>query len=265
MYEEILFDVQGHVATITLNRPERLNAFSDTMLGEWADAIRSCARDEDVRVVVLTGSGRGFCAGADLKARAQRNATEDVTPASRRNSLRYTVHQVAQATQLLDKPYIVAVNGAAVGAGMDMCSMADIRFASDRARFGMSYVNVGLVPGNGGAWMLPRLFGVQKALDLLWTGELFDANRALELGYVFKVFPHEELMASTYSYANRLAAGPPIAIQAMKQLVYRGLTTNFSEALMAAQSAMALVQSTDDAKEGPQAFVEKRPPNFTGK
>ena len=264
-YQEIIYDVADRIATITLNRPERMNSFSDTLLFEWADAIQVSAKNEEVRAVIVTGAGRAFCAGADLKARAEQNATEDPTPVERRNGLRNTVHQVARALQGMDKPYIAAVNGAAVGAGMDMCSQADIRIASDKARFGMTYVNVGLIPGNGGAWLLPRILGVQKALDLLWSGEIFDAQTALDLGYVKSVVPHDDLMSEAMAYAKKVAAGPPIAIQLMKQLVYRGLSLSFPEALLAAQSAMTLAQSTEDSKEGPRAFVEKRAPDFKGR
>lgn len=265
--DPILYTVENRIATITLNRPERLNAFSDAMIQQWADAIRRAQEDDDVRVVVVTGAGRGFCAGADLRAEGSEDRVlrAQASPGERRNSLRFTVHRVAQALQYLDKPYIAAVNGAAVGAGMDMASMADIRIASDRARFGMSYVNVGLVPGDGGAWLLPRLVGLQKALDLIWSGELFDATEALRIGYVARVVPHNSVIAETVAYAKRLADGPPVAMQMAKRLVYRGLTSTFTEALEAAQAAMTIVQSTEDAKEGPLAFREKRTPRFQGK
>lgn len=266
-YEAILYDVQDRIATITLNRPERMNAFSETLLGEWADAIRRAAEDEGVRVVIVTGAGRAFCAGADLRATGEEDRVlmADRNAGERRNSLRYTVHRVPQALQYLDKPYIAAINGAAVGAGMDMASQADIRIASDGARFGMSYANVGLIPGDGGAWLLPKLVGLQRALDMIWSGDLFDAATALEVGYVLKVVPHDDLMADTRAYAERLAAGPPIALQLAKRLVYRSLTQTFPEGLEAAQAAMTIVQSTEDSREGPRAFREKRPPNFEGR
>ncbi len=266
-YEEILYDVTDQIATITLNCPERMNSFSDTLLKEWADAIVQSAQDEKVRVVIITGKGRAFCAGANLKARAEQDNVlqVDATVAERRNTLRYTVHEVARALQLLDKPYIAAVNGAAVGAGMDMASMADIRIGSDQARFSMSYVNVGLIPGDGGAWLLPRLVGLQKALELLWSGELFGSAKALELGYLARVVPHDRLMEETREYAKKLASGPPVAMQLTKRLVYRGLNSSFLEAMDAAQAAMTIAQSTEDAKEGPRAFVEKRPPQFEGR
>lgn len=266
-YEAIIYDVQDRIATITLNRPERMNSFSQALLSEWADAIQRASEDDGVRVVIVTGAGRAFCAGADLRATGDedRILQSDQSPAARRNSLRYSVHRVPQALQYLDKPYLAAINGAAVGAGMDMASQADIRIASDQARFGMSYVNVSLIPGDGGAWLLPRLVGLQKALDLIWAGDLFDAQAALDMGYVLKVVPHDQLMQETRAYAERLADGPPIAIQLAKRLVYRGLNQAFMEGLEQAQAAMTLVQSTEDAKEGPLAFREKRKPRFEGR
>ncbi|MBM3945821.1 MAG: enoyl-CoA hydratase [SAR202 cluster bacterium] len=265
-YQSLLYTVDEHVATITLNRPERMNAFDDLMVSEWADAIRSAQGDEGVRVVVVTGAGRAFCAGANLRPRAEGDVLrEAAATAERRNSLRFSVHRVPQMLQYLDKPYIAAVNGAAVGAGMDMCSMADVRIASDHARFAMSYVNIGLIPGDGGAWLLPRLVGVQRALQLIWSGEMFDAQEALRMGYVARVVPGPSLMAETLAYAKGLADGPPVAIQMAKRLVYRGLDSSFLEGLEAAQAAMSIVQSTQDADEGRQAFREKRRPVFKGR
>lgn len=263
-YTEMRYEVDGHVATITLNAPERMNALGKPMVREWEDALRRSALDGEVRVVIVTAEGRGFCAGANLKERAEEDAA-GMTPIDRRNQLRLGIHRVAQALQYLDKPYIAAVNGAATGAGMDMASMADMRFASDRARFGMAYVNVGLVPGDGGAWLLPQIVGRTKALELIWSGELMGADEALEIGYVSRVIPHDDLMSETYEYARKLASGPPITMQMAKRLVYRGLSVPFAEGLEQAQAAMTVVQSTEDAKEGPQAFAEKRQPNFQGR
>jgi 2-(1,2-epoxy-1,2-dihydrophenyl)acetyl-CoA isomerase len=266
-YEAILYDVDERIATITLNRPDRMNAFSNQMMIEWEDAIRRSETDPGVRVVIVTGAGRAFCAGADLKAEGERGdlLRAQVSAADRRNSLRHSVHRVSVALQYLDKPYIAAINGAAVGAGMDMASQADIRIASDQARFGMAFVNVGLVPGDGGAWLMPRIVGIQQALDLIWSGEVFDAAKALDIGYVFKVVPHDALIDETRAYALKLADGPPIAIQMAKRLVYRGLNTGYLEGLEAAQAAFTISGSSEDAKEGPAAFREKRRPEFQGR
>ncbi|MBG93050.1 MAG: enoyl-CoA hydratase [Chloroflexi bacterium] len=266
-YEAILFDVNEGIAVITLNRPERMNTFSDALLSEWADAIVRCQEDDSIRVVVITGAGRAFCAGADLRATGDQDTVlmQEAGPAERRNSLRYSVYRVPHALEQLDKPYIAAINGAAVGAGMDMASMADIRISSDKARFGMSYINVALVPGDGGAWLLPRIVGKQKALDLIWSGEIFGAEEALEMGYLLKVVPHDNLMDEVMDYAQKLAKGPPVAIQLGKQLVRRADSLSFVESLNAAQHAFTISQLTEDAKEGPLAFREKRPPNYTGR
>ena len=166
---------------------------------------------------------------------------------------------------LLDKPYIAAVNGPAVGAGMDMCSMCDIRIASEEARFAMAYVKVGLVPGDGGCYYLPRIVGLAKALELIWTGDFIDAHEAMRIGYVSRVAPAGELMSTTRELAERIARGPAVAIQLAKRLVYRGLDSDVHEALEAASQAMAIVQTTEDSREGPRAFAEKREPQFRGR
>ncbi len=274
-FEQILYTKDGGVATITLNRPERMNAFTDVMIREWAAALEDARLDRSVRAVVVTGNGRGFCAGADLRggsgvgenARAEPDGPSGTPPAAadRRNWLRDGVHAVPRAVQLLDKPYIAAVNGAAVGAGMDMASMADIRIASEQAKFAMSYVKVGLVPGDGGCYFLPRIVGIAKALELIWTGDFMDAQEALRAGYVSKVVPGDELMASATELARRLAEGPAVAMQLAKRLVYRGLEASWHEAFEEAGQAMAIAMTTEDAREGPRAFAESRPPKFVGR
>jgi 2-(1,2-epoxy-1,2-dihydrophenyl)acetyl-CoA isomerase len=268
-YTQILYEASEGIAIITLNRPEKLNAFTNQMVLEWTDAIEKARDDDEVRVVIITGAGRGFCSGMDVTAEAAGlgvlGTQSEGSAAERRNSLRYTVHRVARALTLLDKPYIAAVNGAAAGAGMDMASMADIRFASETARFGMSYVRVGLIPGDGGAFFLPRIVGVSKALELIWSGDIIDAAEALRIGYVSRVYPSDRLMEETRAFAMTLASGPAVAIQLAKRLVYRSAEVTLDQALDLAQSAMALASSTEDAREGPRAFAERRPPEFRGR
>jgi enoyl-CoA hydratase/carnithine racemase len=246
-----------------------MNAFTDVMIGEWARALEDARTDRSVRAVIVTGAGRGFCAGADLKGGSgvSETAMADTPPtaADRRNWLRDGVHMVPRAVQLLDKPYIAAVNGSAVGAGMDMASMADIRIASESAKFAMSYVKVGLIPGDGGAYFLPRIVGVAKALELIWTGDFIDAQEAQRIGYVSKVVPADDLMTEARAFAQRIVDGPAVAIQLAKRLVYRSLDASWQEAFEMASSAMAIAQTTEDAREGPRAFVEGRPPKFSGR
>jgi len=266
-FEQVLYEKAGGVATITLNRPERMNAFTEVMIREWAQALEDARLDGEVRAVIVTGAGRGFCAGADLRGGVNEASQTQgtVSAASRRNWLRDSVHYVPRAVALLDKPYIAAVNGAAVGAGMDMVSMADLRIAAAEARFAMTYVRVGIVPGDGGCYYLPRIVGLAKALELIWTGDFIDAEEALRIGYVSKVVPQAELLAAARELAGRIAQGPAVAIQLAKRLVYRGLTQDIGEALESAGQAMAIVQSTEDAREGPRAFAEKREPRFLGR
>jgi 2-(1,2-epoxy-1,2-dihydrophenyl)acetyl-CoA isomerase len=264
-YQEIMYTVANRVATITLNRPETLNAFTETMLAEWTDALRQAQRDENVWVVVVTGAGRGFCSGGNVKGFAQR-ADQGLPPLhAQRNHMRYGVHQVPRAVAQLDKPYIAAVNGPAAGAGMDMASMADIRIASDKARFVMSYVNMGLVTGDGGAYFLPRIVGLSRAYELMWGGETIDAQEALRMGYVNHVVPHEQFQQFVKEYAGKFASKPPVAVQLIKRAVRKGLSTDLDNTLDYLEWAMLICRSTEDAKEGPRAWHEKRPAVFTGR
>ncbi|HEU4758381.1 MAG TPA: enoyl-CoA hydratase-related protein [Dehalococcoidia bacterium] len=265
-FEQIIYEKADGIATITLNRPERMNAFTPQMLDEWLAALQDAHVDADVRVVIVTGSGRGFCTGADVSGGAAASLMDrSRSLAENRNFLRDSVQRIPRLAALMEKPYIAAVNGAAVGAGMDMASMCDIRFAAETARFGMTYVRMGLVPGDGGGYFLPRIVGLARALDLIWTGRLFDAQEALAMGYVSAVVPAEQLMDYTREYALKLARGPAVAIQLSKRLVYRSLDLDADAALDLAQQAMFICQSTEDAREGPRAFVEKREPEFKGR
>lgn len=263
-YEAILYDVADGVATITLNKPERLNAFDNEMLTEWADAIHRADHDRGVRAIIITGAGRGFCSGMNVASEAGGSGVlrTEASVADRRHSLRDRVHPIPRALIQLEKPYIAAINGAAAGAGMDMASMADIRFASSTARVGMTYVRMGLIPGDGGTWSLPRIVGTQRALDMIWTGKMMTAQEALESGYVLAVYEPGELMPRVTEYARQIAKGPGVAVQLSKKLVYRSANIPFDEHLDFAQMAMFISQSTEDAREGPRAFVEKREPRF---
>lgn len=265
-YSSILYDVAEGVATITLNKPERLNAFDNDMLTEWADALKTADADRDVRAIIITGAGRGFCSGMNVAAEAAGDGVlrTQATVATRRHSLRDRVHPIPRTLIQLEKPYIAAINGAAAGAGMDMATMADVRFASTTARVGMTYVRMGLIPGDGGCYMLPRIVGTQRALDMIWTGKMFTAQEALEMGYLMAIYEPEELMPKVTEYARQIAKGPATAVQLAKKLVYRSANLPFDEHLDMAQLAMFVAQSTEDAREGPKAFMEKREPQFKG-
>ncbi len=266
-FDQIIYEKADYIATITLNRPERMNAFTPTMIDEWYAALLDANTDTEVRVVIVTGAGRGFCAGADVSGRGPVGnlMDRDRTLVENRNFLRDGVQRIPRLVSIMEKPYIAAVNGAAAGAGMDMASMCDIRFAADTARVGMTYVRMGIIPGDGGAYYLPRIVGMAKALDLIWTGRMIDAREAFAIGYVSAVVPADELMAYTRAYAEKLVKGPAVAIQQAKRLAYRSQDVTLDAALDLAGQAMFVAQSTEDAREGPRSFAEKREPEFKGR
>lgn len=261
MADELLFEKSGGVATITLNRPEALNAFHDGMLADWAAALVECQNDDAVAAVLLTANGRSFCAGGDLQTLGvyEGNAALAIG-----DYLRANVHPVGRAVAALQKPYLCAVNGAATGAGMDMALMADIRWAARRARFAESYIKVGLVPGDGGGYLLPRVVGMSKALELLWTGDFVDAAEAERLGIVSRVCDDETLVAEMRELAERLAAGPRVATRLIKQVVRQSQHTDLPGALDLVTGPMGVAANSEDHREAVMAFREKRPPRFTG-
>lgn len=258
---DLLYGVEGHTATITLNRPERKNAFTLEMVEAWADHILRAQQDHQVRVVVVTGTESAFCSGVDLDA----FHGEDRQPLGEKRLLTERVHRVARAMLQTDKPVIAAVNGPAVGAGMDMALLCDVRLAGRSARFCTGYVRVGLVPGNGGTWLLPRTVGTSTALRLLWTGEFVDAEAALRMGLVDSVYEDADLLAATQDLADRLASRPPVAVQMIKRAVRQGADIDLPTSLDLISSHMAVVTSTDDYLEAMSSFREKRVGRFVGK
>lgn len=262
MADELLFEKSGAIATITLNRPEKLNAFHNAMLADWAEALRECQADDAVGAVVLTGAGRAFCSGGDLGTMGDVGGNAALYIG---DYLRNHVHPVARAVDALQKPYLCAVNGVATGAGMDMALMADIRYAARSARFAETYIKVGLIPGDGGAFLLPRLVGLSKALELLWTGDFVDAEEAERLGIVSRVCDDDQLMDEVLALAERLASGPRVAIRLMKQAVYRSLQMDFLTALDTVAGPMGVAFNTEDHREAVRAFAEKRSPEFEGR
>jgi 2-(1,2-epoxy-1,2-dihydrophenyl)acetyl-CoA isomerase len=259
--DELLYEVKDRIATVTLNRPDKKNAFTAAMLDRWAWALGEAQRDPEVNVVVVTGAGDAFCSGGDV-ARMGQGAP---TPLDHKNGLWEGVHRVPKALEVMDKPVIAMVNGVAVGAGMGMCVMCDVRIAADTARFSTGYVRVGLVPGDGDTYFLPRLVGPAKALELLWTADFLDAGTALALGVVNRVVPAARLAEETYALARQIAEGPQIPIRMIKRLVYQSLRLDLRTHLDLVSSHMAVVRETEDHKEGVRAFQEKRRPRFQGR
>lgn len=260
--DELLVEQHGKVLVITLNRPEKKNAFTPGMIDRWAHTLEQARTDPSVHVIVETGAGDAFCAGGDVGHMKERN--ESAGPLARKSFLFEHIHRIALALEDLDKPVIAAINGPAVGAGLDLALMADIRFMAETARVSEGYIKVGLVPGDGGAYFLPRLVGVSRALELFWTGDFIDAPTALALGMVTHVVPQAQLMEETLKLAARIADGPPLAIRLTKRAVYQSLRADLRTALDLISSHLAVVSVSQDHAEGVKAFLEKRRPAFRG-
>lgn len=259
----LLYDVRDGIATLTLNRPERLNALGGTLREDLGDGLRRAADDDAVRVIVLTGAGKAFCAGGDVKA--MHEARTEGRPRPLMERVAPGRDQVVLAMQASPKPLIAAVNGAAAGAGMNLALACDIRLASTTARFSQAFVRRGLHPDWGGTYFLPRLVGMAKACELIFTGDVIDAAEALRLGLVSAVHPPEQLLPATYALAARIAAGPPIAIRLARRALQHNLAVDLRAALEFETFAQNVCFETEDAEEGIRAFVEKREPMFRGR
>ena len=262
MSDEILLGVKDGIATITLNRPEKLNAFTPGMLETWCAAYRECQARSDVLVIVLTGAGRGFCSGGDTSTMGDR---ADNSPLETKNRIWNMIQSPAKTLQDVDKPVIAAINGVATGGGLDVALMCDIRVAARGARMGETYSRIGLIPGGGGAFYLPRILGTAKALELLWTGDLIDAEEALRIGLVSYVYPADEFMDRTYAFARRIADAPPLSVRFIKRTVYQAMETDLRTSLDTISSHLTVVRASEDHIEGIAALREKRKPVFKGR
>jgi len=258
-YETILYQVSDGVASITLNRPSKLNAFNDRMIGETTDSFKSAGRDAAVRCVVITGAGRGFSSGQDLADFQDRG--EDVSIGEH---LRHGYHRLIRQMVALEKPIIGSINGIAAGAGCGVAMATDIRIAADSASFMLAFSRIGLIPDSGTNWFLPRLIGYARAYEIALTAERVPASRALEWGMVNYVVPAEQLPEITAAWARRLADGPTLAFGLTKRAMSRGWDMTLDEALEYEAHLQEVAGRSKDNREGITAFVEKREPKFTG-
>jgi 2-(1,2-epoxy-1,2-dihydrophenyl)acetyl-CoA isomerase len=258
MYETLVVETKDGVRIITLNRPEVLNAVNAQMGQDLLQALRDAEREAEVRCVLLAASGRGFCAGADLREQVPGET-------SLGDLLRTRYNGIVKRLRTMEKPVIAAINGVAAGAGCNLALAADLRIASERASFIEVFTRVGLIPDSGGTWLLPRLIGLGRALELMFLADPVDATTAERLGLVNRVVPHDDLMPRATEWAVRLASGPTRAYGLIKRGVNQALATGFGEALEYEASLQEIAGRTEDHREGVAAFLAKRAPAYTGR
>ncbi len=270
-YEEIIYDVKDLVATITLNRPDKLNAWTQKMEQELTAAIKNATADDNVRVIILTGAGKGFCAGADmslLSAISQESSPRGafLTDVNTEGDVRADFRKKHAWLLSVPKPIIAAINGAAVGLGFIVPLYCDFRFASEKAKFSAIFSKRGLVAEYGLAWMLPRIVGVGNAIELMFTSKIIDAQEALRTGLVSRVIPEANFLGDVQSFARELASSvSPRSLRVMKRQIYTGLMQDLGEAFDLATEEMKSSFGTEDFKEGVAHFLEKRAAAFTGR
>jgi enoyl-CoA hydratase/carnithine racemase len=262
MASDLLFEVKDRVAVMTLNRPEALNAFTPEMLTGWVAHLDEIQRRDDVNVLVVTGAGRGFCSGGDVKRMGE---GADNSPRTTKDNLWTRTQMVAKRMLQFDKPAIAAINGVAAGGGLDIALCCDIRVMAESARLAETYARIGLLPGAGGAWYLPRIVGKAKALEMFWTCEFVEAQEAKEIGLVSHVWPDAELMDRTLALAGKIARGAPLSNRLIKRTLTQGLETDLWSHLDQISSHIAAIRSSEDHAEAIRAFKEKRQPVFKGR
>jgi len=258
-FKYILYEKSEGIATITLNRPEALNAWSKELAEEFLSAMGDARKDENVKVVVITGAGgKAFSAGADIKA------MKGMTGLKAR-ALSQVGYEICDAIESIGKPVIAAINGYALGGGMEVSMACDFRIASEKARMGQTEINIGLIPGWGGTQRLTRLVGKAKAKELVFTGKIIDANTAFQWGLVNKVVAAEEFMTAVRQFAKELAGKAPVALKVAKSLIDMGSDIDLKAALSLEREGFGVVASSEDLQEGVSAFIEKRKPGWKGK
>jgi enoyl-CoA hydratase len=253
-FENILLEKEDGIATITFNRPDALNALNNQTRAEFYSAMKDVAADDDIKVVILTGAGRAFVAGSDIKELKQTTSLDA-----------HNIHRLGMVVEKMEKPVIAAVNGFALGGGCEIVMACDIIIASDKARFGQPEINLGIIPGGGATQRLPRLVGVCKAKELILTGDIIKAEEAEKIGLVNRVVPGENLMAAAKEIAKKIAAKSKATVRLAKDVINKGMQTSLETGLDYEREIYSLCLTLEDKEEGINAFIEKREPQFKGR
>src|ERR1700683_965950 len=271
-FTDIIYDKADRIATVSLNRPDKMNAWTAKMGAEMRTAMLDAERDDNIGAIILTGAGRAYCAGADMSSLSEISQGRASAVPSAPSQDEYAKgeridYQTPYSWMLaLKKPVIGAINGACVGLGFTYCLYQDIRIASDKARMGLIFVQRGLAIEHGSSWMLPRIIGVGRAMELAVTGRLIDAKEALEIGLVNRVVPHDKLMETAREVAGQIASKcSPLGVSQAKKMIYEHLFTDLATAIKEDDASMRRMTKSEDFAEGVKAFVEKRSPRFTGR
>jgi len=260
--KDLILEKDGHIAILTMNRPDKMNAINVEMRELFPRALQEVQEDDNLRALIITGAGRGFCSGADVAAQAARAAGQQVDT-SRKNILAL-VGNLILAFEKINKPIIAAVNGIAAGVGLTITLACDLRIASTNARFAAIWVKRGLIADGGATLLLPLIVGMEKALELSFTGDIIDAQEAERIRLVSKVVPHEELMNRAKELAKKIASGPPISVELVKRVTWEKIRNQLREQLLLESYAQNVCRTTQDQKEAVKAFMEKREPQFKG-
>ena len=265
-FKEILFKKNNRIATLTLNRPEIRNAISSLDIIEEIEAgCQMVNNDMSINVLIITAKDPAFSSGGNIKDMAAKKGMFGGTPSQLMENYRKNIQRIPLAVHEVAVPTIAAVNGPAIGAGCDLALMCDMRIASDRAKFGETFLSVGLIPGDGGAYFLPRAVGMARACEMTFTGEVIDAQKASDIGLVNDMVAHDQLMNAALELAEKIASKPPEALRMAKRLLYAGQTTSLRQLLDQSAAFQALCHHTDDHMEALSAIFEKREPEFKGK
>ena len=263
MSESIIYEQDHRVVTITLNRPDTRNALSGDLIDGLINALEKANRDKNVGCVILTGAGKSFSSGGNLQEIKNMTTKDNMSQSQLEEWYRFGIQKIPLTMNAIDVPIVAAVNGHAIGAGNDLCTMCDIRIAGEDAKFSESFLRIGIIPGDGGSWFLPKIIGLSRAAEMILTCDVLDAEKALNWGLVSQIVKNEELIIQAKKIANKIASQPPEATRRAKRLLRMSQNVSLDNALEMAASQQSILQMMDDHREALDALIEKRTPKYT--